>query len=77
MPHGLFYNEALLEERGIKAPPATLEELVDQAKKLTFKASDGRQVTGMVVASELSVFPVTFARAYRRRLHLRRHEAAT
>jgi hypothetical protein len=27
---GLFYNEALLEEKGIKAPPATLEELVDQ-----------------------------------------------
>jgi multiple sugar transport system substrate-binding protein len=25
---GLFYNEALLEERGIKAPPTTLEELV-------------------------------------------------
>jgi multiple sugar transport system substrate-binding protein len=61
---GLFYNEALLEERGIKAPPASLEELVDQAKRLTFKTADGRPVVGMVLASELSVFPVTFARAF-------------
>lgn len=60
----LFYNEALMEERGITAPPTTLEELVEQAKKLTFRAADGRQVTGMVVAAELSAFPVTFARAY-------------
>ena len=29
----LFYNEALLEQRGIKAPPETLEELVEQAKR--------------------------------------------
>jgi len=61
---GLFYNEALLEERGIKAPPASLEDLVDQAKRLTFRSDDGRSVTGMVLASELSVFPVTFARAF-------------
>jgi len=61
---GLFYNEALMAERGISQPPSTLEELVEQAKKLTFKADDGRQVTGMVLASELSVFPVTFARAF-------------
>jgi multiple sugar transport system substrate-binding protein len=60
----LFYNEALLAERGISAPPTTLEELVEQAKKLTYRAEDGRPVTGMVVAAELSAFPVTFARAY-------------
>jgi multiple sugar transport system substrate-binding protein len=60
----LFYNEALLEQRGIKAPPTTLEELVEQAKKLTFRDGEGKPVTGMVVAAELSAFPVTFARAY-------------
>ena len=61
----LFYNEALLEERGIKAPPASLEELVDQAKRFSgFKSALGTPVTGMVLASDLSVFPVTFARAY-------------
>lgn len=60
----LFYNEALLEERGIKAPPRTLEELVDQCKRCTFTSAAGTQVTGMILASDLSEFPVTFARAY-------------
>jgi len=60
----LFYNEALLEERGITAPPRTIEELVEQARRLTYTASDGRPVVGMVLASDLSVFPVIFARAY-------------
>jgi multiple sugar transport system substrate-binding protein len=61
---GLFYNEALLEEAGISAPPTTLEELVEQAKKLTFTSKDGTPVTGMIMASDLAVFPVSFARAY-------------
>jgi multiple sugar transport system substrate-binding protein len=61
---GLFYNEALLEEAGISAPPATLEELVEQAGKLTFTSSAGTPVTGMILASDLAVFPVMFARAY-------------
>lgn len=61
---GLFYNEALLEEAGIKAPPTTLEELIEQAKKLTFTAKDGTPVAGMILASDLAVFPVSFARAY-------------
>ncbi len=61
---GLFYNEALLEEAGIKAPPTTLEELVDQAKKTTFTSKAGTPVTGMVLASDLAVFPVMFARAF-------------
>lgn len=61
---GLFYNEALLEEAGIKAPPTTLEELVEQAKKTTFTSKAGTPVTGMVLASDLAVFPVMFARAF-------------
>jgi multiple sugar transport system substrate-binding protein len=61
---GLFYNEALLEERGIKAPPTTIEEMVDQAKQLTFRSQAGTPVVGMVVASDLATFPVSFARAY-------------
>jgi multiple sugar transport system substrate-binding protein len=61
---GLFYNEALLEERGIKAPPTTLEALVEQSKQLTFRSSAGTPVVGMVLASDLSVFPVQFARAF-------------
>ena len=61
---GLFYNEALLEEAGIGAPPTTLEELVDQAKKLTFTSKSGTPVVGMILASDLAVFPVMFARAF-------------
>ncbi|BCH28631.1 sorbitol/mannitol ABC transporter substrate-binding protein [Mesorhizobium sp. L-8-10] len=61
---GLFYNEELLEEAGISAPPATLEELVEQAKKTTFTSAAGTPVTGMILASDLAVFPVMFARAF-------------
>lgn len=61
---GLFYNEALLEEAGISAPPTTLEELVEQANKLTFTSESGVPVTGMVLASDLALFPVMFARAF-------------
>ena len=60
----LFYNEALLEEAGISAPPETLEELVEQANILTFTSASGTPVTGMVLASDLAVFPVMFARAF-------------
>ncbi|MER9303981.1 extracellular solute-binding protein [Mesorhizobium sp. M0496] len=61
---GLFYNEELLQEVGISAPPKTLEELVEQAKKLTFTSKSGTPVVGMILASDLAVFPVMFARAF-------------
>lgn len=61
---GLFYNEDLLAEAGISAPPTTLEELVEQAKKTTFTSKAGTPVTGMILASDLAVFPVMFARAF-------------
>src|SRR5690606_20273368 len=61
---GLFYNEALMEEAGISAPPKTLEELVEQAKTLTFTSKAGTPVVGMILASDLAVFPVMFARAF-------------
>ena len=61
---GLFYNEVLMQQRGIAAPPKSVEELVAQAGKLTFRDKDGAPITGMVMASDLAVFPVTFMRAY-------------
>ena len=61
---GLFYNEALLEEAGITAPPTTLEQLVEQARKTTFTSKAGTPVVGMILASDLAVFPVMFARAF-------------
>ncbi|MGF1626579.1 MAG: extracellular solute-binding protein [Alphaproteobacteria bacterium] len=61
---GLFYNEALLEEAGISAPPTTLEELVEQAGQATFTSAEGTPVVGLVLASDLAVYPVMFARAF-------------
>jgi len=37
----LFYNQRLFDEAGIEAPPATLDELVEIAKKLTKKDAAG------------------------------------
>lgn len=61
---GLFYNEALLEEAGISAPAKTIEELVEHTKKLTFTSKSGTPVVGMIMASDLAIFPVSFARAF-------------
>ncbi|WP_103173623.1 extracellular solute-binding protein [Paracoccus sp. SY] len=56
----LFCNLDLLEQAGFSAPPTTLEELVAQAQKIT----DDKIATGMILASDLAVFPVMFARAF-------------
>jgi len=45
----LFYNEAYYEKYGISEPPNTIEELVEIAKKTTFKRDDGAQVYGLIV----------------------------
>jgi multiple sugar transport system substrate-binding protein len=37
---------------------------VEQAQKLTFTSKSGARVSGMVLASDLAVFPVMFARAF-------------
>ncbi len=39
--YGLYYNKTLLDAAGITAPPKTLAELTDAAKKLTKRAADG------------------------------------
>jgi multiple sugar transport system substrate-binding protein len=62
--NGLFYNEALMEARGITAPPKTLEELVDQAKRLTFRMPDGQNVVGIVSSAALASATLVFARAF-------------
>lgn len=41
----LFYNERLFKDAGIEGPPATLEELVETAKKLTQKDGAGNLTT--------------------------------
>lgn len=39
--YGLYYNSTLFAEAGLTAPPKTLTELADYAKKLTKKNADG------------------------------------
>jgi multiple sugar transport system substrate-binding protein len=62
--NGVFYNKALLEQRGIAAPPRSLEELVEQARQLTFRPAGAPPVTGMVMTAALAAYPVMFARAF-------------
>ncbi|GAB5429628.1 MAG: hypothetical protein Devi2KO_30870 [Devosia indica] len=57
---GLFYNEELLANAGFDAPAKTLEELVEQCVAISAKG----EATGMILASDLAVFPVMFARAF-------------
>jgi multiple sugar transport system substrate-binding protein len=61
--NGLFHNAALLEERGIAAPPATLEELLEQCRRLSFRRADGVPVVGLVMTANLAAYPAMFARS--------------
>ena len=60
--NALIYNEALLEERGISKLPATFEELVETARKLTFKREDGTQVHGLAFTAVFASNFLTFSR---------------
>ncbi len=62
--NGLFYNEALLEAKGITAPPRTLEEFADQARRVAGRGAEGAPVAGLVMTASLAAFPIMFARAY-------------
>src|SRR6478735_764114 len=59
--NALIYNEALLEERGVKLP-TTFEELIEAARKLTFKRDDGTQVYGLAFTAAFASNFLTLAR---------------
>ena len=61
--NGLFYNAAMLEERGVQ-PPRTLEDFVEACKRLTHRPASGAPVVGLVMTAALAAYPVIFARAY-------------
>ena len=44
---GLHFNKRIFTERGIQGPPKTQEELMDVARKATYKRADGAQVYGL------------------------------
>ncbi len=62
--NGLFYNAALLEERGITAPPASFEEFLDQCRRVSGRRGEGPPVVGLVMTAALASYPVIFARAF-------------
>ena len=44
--YGLYYNKDLFKKAGITAPPKTMSELTQDAKKLTVRAGDSFKVVG-------------------------------
>jgi multiple sugar transport system substrate-binding protein len=62
--NGLFCNMELLAERGITAPPATLEELLDACRRVAGRRADGPPLAGLVMTASLASYPVIFARAF-------------
>lgn len=50
--HGLLYNAVYFAERGLDGPPQTYEELVEQARQLTYTRDDGTQVHGLVFSMD-------------------------
>lgn len=60
--NALIYNEALLEERGVSKLPASFEELIELARKLTFKREDGTQVFGLAFTAVFASNFLTLAR---------------
>lgn len=62
--NALIYNEALLEERGISTLPTTFEDLVEVARKLSFKRDDGTQVFGLAFTAAFASNFLTLARCF-------------
>jgi len=61
---GLHYNKAFFAERGVAAPPRTMEELIALAEKLTYVRADGTQVHGLILDGTSPVQIVDIARAW-------------
>ena len=60
---GLHYNEAILLERGV-APPTTIEEMIEGARKCTFRRDDGTRVVGLVMPGVTYPNVIDLARAW-------------
>jgi multiple sugar transport system substrate-binding protein len=61
--NALFYNEQIMEERGITQKPRTMEELIEAALRCSY-SRDGTPVTGFIIPGALTSMPVAFARAW-------------
>ena len=61
--NGLFYNAAMLADRGI-APPRSFEEFIEACKRMSSRSAGGPPVSGLVMTAALASYPVMFARAF-------------
>ncbi len=61
---GMAYNEVLLAERGITAPPRTIEDFAEAVRKLSYKRSNGTTVSGFAIPGGYYGNVVDVARAW-------------
>ena len=62
--NALHWNAALFGERGIEAPPNTIDKFLDAARKLTFTRNDGTRVYAFAAEGDNYTTMVMIARAY-------------
>ena len=62
--HGLLYNEQLLAEQGITAPPKTWPEMVEIAERMTYTRDDGTPVHGIIGSMDDPSSMIDWIRAY-------------
>ena len=48
--HGLLYNQVYFRERGVDAPPKTMEALLELAEKMNYTRADGTVVHGYITS---------------------------
>ncbi len=61
---GLHYNAAILAERGITRPPETIEEVIEIAKRCSYRRADGTPVVGLVMPGVTYPNVIDLARAW-------------
>lgn len=62
--HGLFYNKALMRERGVERVPETFEEVIAAADRLSFARGDGSRVAGYALSMDDPSAVVDLIRAH-------------
>ena len=62
--HGLLYNQVYFKERGVDAPPKTMEALLELAEKMSYTRADGTVVHGFITSFDDPSGVVDLMRAF-------------